>query len=92
MLKDRVIVVCRINVRIVLREGGDYILPKFCWFIWLTLLIERAKEHVGLLQPVLNFDVFEQEMEKFQNSIIACRFQKYDKGRIFENILLSLYN
>jgi len=73
-----------------LREGGDDIIPRFFWFSWLVLQVEDAKEYVGLSPPLIGLFKHEQEEAQFKKSTIAHRFQKYDKDRILENILLSL--
>jgi len=55
------------------------------WFTGLTLLA-GTKRYIEL-PPILGFDQLEQEVERFQNSTTACRFQESEKDKIFENIL-----
>jgi len=65
-------------------------LPISCWFSWLVLQVEDAKEYVGLSPPFRSLFTFEQEEAQFKENNIAYRFQKYNKDRIFENILRRL--
>jgi len=60
------------------------------WFTGLTLLAGTTRYLE--LPPVLGFDQLEKEVEQFQNSMTACRFQEFEKDKIFEKILKAVKN